>query len=162
MSVTVRRARPEEAVELTKLILLSKQSNGYDDAFMAACVDELSVSAEDIRSDMIWVAVGQTLLGCVTLKPDTASKRGEISSFFVHPESKRQGVGKCLWQTVLHAARGADLTHLRLDADPAAVPFYEAIGFTVIGQKPSGSIPGRFLPLMELTLADTTPAEKSG
>ena len=56
MALTLRRARPGEAAELTALILASKRSNGYDDAFMAACADELSVSEDDILTNQIWVA----------------------------------------------------------------------------------------------------------
>lgn len=148
MTLTIRRARPEEAAELTRLIWLSKKSNGYDDAFMARCADELSVSAEDITENLIWVAEQGGLLGCVTLKVEGADGAGEISSFFIHPDSKRQGVGKALWHTVKEAAENAGVTQLTLDSDPAAVPFYEAIGFRVIGQTPSGSIPGRVLPKM--------------
>ena len=36
-----------------------------------------------------------------------------------------------------------------LDADPHAVGFYEHMGAKVIGEAPSGSIPGRMLPRME-------------
>ena len=148
----LRRANPEDAAELTQLIYLSKKSNGYDDAFMQACAEELRVTEDDIAASLIWVAEADRLLGSVTLVPHTATLIGEISSFFVHPQAKRQGVGRALWQLVLDAARDAGLTHLRLDADPEAVLFYKAMGFAVIGETPSGSIAGRFLPLMERTV----------
>ena len=150
MALTLRRARPGEAAELTALILASKRSNGYDDSFMAACADELSVSEDDILTKQIWVADHGRLMGCVTLIPTPPT--GEISSFFIHPEAKRQGVGRTLWEKALTEAQAAELTHLHLDADPEAVPFYEAMGFTTTGQTPSGSIPGRFLPKMERQL----------
>ena len=154
MPLTIRRARPEEAADLSTLIFLSKQSNGYDDAFMAACADALRVTPEDVRHGQIWVAkTTQSLLGCVTLTPGPTKTEGEISSFFIHPDSKRQGVGKMLWQTVLSAARGQGMRRLRLDADPAAVSFYEAMGFTVIGETPSEAIPGRVLPVMEMDIS---------
>jgi GNAT superfamily N-acetyltransferase len=153
MPIRIRRARPEEAAELSEIAMLSKQSNGYDAAFMALCVDELRITADAIRDKMIWVAETDHIIGCVTLVASADLDRGQISAFFVHTDSKRQGVGKLLWQTVLNAAQAAGLTRLQLDADPAAVPFYEAMGFATIGQIPSGSIPGRFLPLMELRIA---------
>ncbi len=153
MTLTIRRAVPEDAADLTRIAYLSKQSNGYDDAFMAACADELRITPKDITDDMIWVAETNQPLGCVTLVLNTETRSGQVSSFFIHPESKRQGVGKALWRVVLIAAREQKLQRLHLDADPAAVPFYEAMGFTTVGQKPSGSVPGRFLPLMELHLS---------
>jgi hypothetical protein len=57
-----------------------------------------------------------------------------------------------LWDIVVKDASKRGLTSLYLDADPAAVPFYEALGLKTIRQEPSGSIPGRFLPHMELRL----------
>jgi len=38
-TIQLRRARPEEAQELTKIAMRLKQSNGYDDSFMNACED---------------------------------------------------------------------------------------------------------------------------
>lgn len=151
MARTIRRARPEEAAELTALIFASKRSNGYDDAFMAACAEELRVTAEDIETKEVWVAADASVLGCVTLLRENA-RLGEVTSFFVHPDAKRQGVGRQLWSRVLSRSRDMGLTRLVLDADPEAVAFYEAMGFAVIGSSPSGSIPGRMLPQMALDL----------
>jgi ribosomal protein S18 acetylase RimI-like enzyme len=153
MTFHIRRAQPKDAAELTTLIYLSKQSNGYDDAFMAACAGELSVSEVDITTSKMWVAEKDGLLGCLMLRDFSGTQRGKISAFFIHPDSKRQGVGRQLWHRVLSHAKRNGLTLLELDSDPEAVPFYEAMGFRVIGQIPSGSIPGRFLPLMEFDLA---------
>ena len=84
--------------------------------------------------------------------PRITAPTGEISSFFVHPDAKRKGVGRALWEVALREARTAGLAKLHLDADPEAVPFYEAMGFKAIGHSPSGSIPGRMLPKMERAL----------
>lgn len=151
MTFRLRRARPRDAAELTQLVYLSKQSNGYDDAFMLACAEELRITPQDIEDSLIWVAEADHLLGCVTMVP--SGTKGEISSFFIHPNSKRKGIGKALWQLVLQEAQTAKITHLTLHADPAAVPFYEVMGFVITGQTPSGSIPGRFLPVMERAVA---------
>ena len=42
--VQIRAAVSEDAVALTSLIYRSKQSNGYDDAFMVLCVDVLRIT----------------------------------------------------------------------------------------------------------------------
>lgn len=149
----VRRGHPSEASELTALVFASKQSNGYDDAFMASCAEELRISEEDLRKGDIWVAVvAGKPAACARLQSTDTSRLAEVSSFFVHPDFKRQGVGRHLWTHLLETARADQITRLHLDADPEAVPFYEAMGFYVVGQTPSGSIPGRFLPLMERTV----------
>lgn len=146
----VRRAKPQEAAELTALIYASKKSNGYDDAFMTACAEELRLTPEMIEAQLVWVAEDDRLLGCVTLETDAAE--GEVTKFFVASDAKRRGVGRALWDQVLAAAKEQELTRLTLDADPEAVPFYEAMGFRTIGKAPSGSIPGRFLPLMAMEI----------
>lgn len=161
MDITIRRPRIEEAAEITALIFASKQSNGYDDAFMAACADELRVSEADITDQWMWVAEAEQLLGCITLGRRNTPGYGEVSSFFVHPESKRRGVGKRLWQTAREYAQDAGFTHLQLDADPEAVAFYEAVGFRTVGQVASGSIPGRFLPFMEIDLTQDNPQSRT-
>ena len=45
-------------------------------------------------------------------------------------------------------------TSLRIEADPNALGFYQAMGASQIGEAPSGSIPGRTLPVLLVTLAD--------
>ncbi len=52
----IRRARSHEADVLTGIALRSKKSNGYDDVFMEACTDELTVTATHIKEGEYWVA----------------------------------------------------------------------------------------------------------
>lgn len=135
----------------------SKQSNGYDDAFMEACREEMTVSETDITDTEFWVAESDELCGCVSLKPDADRKAGEVHAFFIEPSWKRQGIGKLLWGKLIERARANGLKNLRLDADPEAVPFYEAMGFQVISEVPSGSIEGRMIPHMTIRLDDDQP-----
>ena len=153
MTLQIRRARPDETDRLTELSLRSKASNGYDEAFMAACREELTVTAADLLVGEYWVADARELRGCACLAPDSGAPTGEIHAFFVDPESKRQGIGRLLWAKLRERAGELGLSELRLDADPAAVPFYEALGFRTVGEAPSASIPGRSLPHMVLKLA---------
>ena len=41
---------------------------------------------------------------------------------------------------------------MTIQGDPHALEFYRAAGASVIGEMESGSIPGRFLPLLEIPL----------
>ncbi|WP_299876601.1 GNAT family N-acetyltransferase [uncultured Sulfitobacter sp.] len=145
----VRRARGEDAPALTALVYLSKQSNGYDDAFMAACADELRVTADRIAQTDFLLAEDTPGVprGCACL-----TSTGAIEAFFIHPDHKRRGIGRLLWTHLLKTAKTEGIARLTLEADPAAVPFYRAMGFEVVGEAPSGSIPGRVLPQMALTL----------
>ena len=149
----IRPAKEGDATVLTDLCMVSKQSNGYDDAFMEACREELRVTPERLRSEQFWVAENAShICGCVGLEVDSERKTGEVCTFFVHPDWQRKGVGRLLWVPVLQAAREQNLEMLHLDADPAAVPFYLSLGFVTVGENPSGSIPGRTIPYMELLL----------
>jgi len=152
MNITIRKARPDDAGKLTDLIMRSKSSNGYDEAFMAACREELAVTGARLAEEEYWVAETDVLCGCACLLVDENDTSGEVSAFFVDPGWQGKGVGRLLWQKLLERAKAQALSQLHLDSDPFAVPFYQAMGFAVTGQTPSGSIPGRFLPYMTLSL----------
>lgn len=153
---TVRAAREDEGQVLSDLSMRSKQSNGYDDAFMEACRGELAVTPERLRADEYWVADADTdgICGCASLSIDPDTHTGEVHSFFVEPALRGGGIGKLLWRKLRERALEHNLDALILDADPNAVAFYESIGFVKIGEAPSGSIAGRFIPHMKLDLKD--------
>lgn len=152
--MNIRRARLDEADALTDLSMRSKQSNGYDDAFMEACREELTVTPESMADGTYWVAeIDAAIRGCVCLGHDADGTSGEIHAFFIDPEWQRRGVGQRLWQAVLEQARADGLVRLHLAADPDAVRFYAKLGFETTGAVPSGSIAGRSLPLMTRAVA---------
>lgn len=146
----IRTARAGEAAVLTALALRSKASNGYDDAFMAACVDELTLTEATIASGEIFVAGDEEPFGMFRLI--CQGETGHVEDMFIAPEIKRQGVGKALWAHLEREARRSGCARLELDADPFAVAFYEVMGMRVTGQGASGSIPGRMLPRMSKRL----------
>ncbi len=150
MSIKIRRARLEENAVLTELSMRSKQSNGYDDRFMAACQDELTVTQARMIEGEYWVAESDIICGCACLLADPENHSGEVHAFFIDPDWQRKGIGLLLWQKLLQRAKTKALSNLHLDADPFAVPFYEALGFKVVGEVPSGSIAGRRLPYMTM------------
>jgi N-acetylglutamate synthase-like GNAT family acetyltransferase len=165
IDIRIRRARPEDAGVLTELSIRSKRSNGYNDQFMAACREELTVTEERLMAGEYWVAESDVVCGCACLLADPDGRSGEIHAFFIDPQWQRKGIGRRLWQKLLGRAKEQGLGELHLDADPAAVPFYEAMGFQVTGSAASGSIPGRSLPRMTLAMgsADSaSPPEGSG
>lgn len=148
--MNIRRATPTDAIALTDLIFRSKASNGYDAAFMESCREELRVTVGKLNAAEYWVADRNSLAGCVALVINGAV--AEVENFFVDPNYQRQGIGRKLWDIAKARAAEAGCDRMVLDADPEAVPFYEAMGFKTIGESPSGSIPGRMLPLMQLQL----------
>jgi GNAT superfamily N-acetyltransferase len=73
----------------------------------------------------------------------------EVYAMFVEPGAKRSGIGRLLWAKLEQEAARLGATAIGVDSDPEAVPFYLAMGTTVVGEAPSGSIPGRLLPRLE-------------
>ena len=122
-NIEIRRARLEDAEILTELSMRSKRSNGYDDAFMAACREELTVTAKHLCEGEYWVAESDAVCGCASHVADTANRSGEVHAFFIDPKWQRKGIGRLLWRKLAERAREEGLTELYLDAAPFAVPF---------------------------------------
>lgn len=150
----IRRAELHERDALTDLCMRSKQSNGYDDAFMAACADELSVQDSWISDDDFWLAqTGEgKLVGCIRLSLEEGQRTGELETCFVDPAWQGRKVGRQLFEALFKRVQELGLSGIGLDADPSAEPFYARLGFVTTGRTPSGSIPGRTLPRMEMKL----------
>jgi len=73
---------------------------------------------------------------------------GELGNLWIIPERIGTGLGRRLWRHAVASATEAGYTSLRIEADPNAVGFYEAMGAERIGEVTSGSVPGRALPLL--------------
>ncbi|WP_165814714.1 GNAT family N-acetyltransferase [Labrenzia sp. 011] len=152
--LTIRRAVLGDRDHLTDLCMRSKKSNGYDEAFMAQCAEELRVRDSWITDDHIWLAETDDgkAVGCIRLCIAADGMTGEVGTCFVDPHWKGKQVGRMLFAPLLDEAGSRGLTRIGLDSDPFAEAFYARMGFTTIGRSPSGSIAGRTLPRMELIL----------
>lgn len=147
----IRLARPEEADRLTQLAMIAKASWGYDEAFMAMCRAELTITPEKMKAWTIWVAEcdGQ-VVGMIALAGEGPS--GEVEDFMVDPAFQGRGVGAALMSALFDECRARGLRSIGLDADPNAEAIYRKLGFLTVGQSPSRSIPGRMLPRMALAV----------
>ncbi|SEL13546.1 GNAT family N-acetyltransferase [Streptacidiphilus jiangxiensis] len=152
----IRPAQGIEAGILSDLAMRSKAYWGYDDAFMAACREELTLSAATIESRRTAVAeLDGRLLGFATLEGEPLE--GTLGMLFVEPDAIGRGVGRRLFEHVMANARALGFARLTIDADPHAEPFYLAMGARRIGATPSESIPGRMLPLLAVTFTGSGP-----
>ncbi|MEM9302927.1 MAG: GNAT family N-acetyltransferase [Pseudomonadota bacterium] len=148
----VRPARPGEAEILSALAMRSKAHWGYDEDFMARCRDELAVTAAEIeRHPTAVVETDGRPAGYCQLRPTDTG--GEILALFVEPDALGQGHGAALMAWALEQARGLGWSELTVDSDPHAEPFYRHCGGIRIGAVPSGSIPGRELPVLRFELS---------
>ena len=157
MTVALRPARPGEAAALTALILRSKAYWGYDDAFMAACEEELTVTEERLTGGMFIVAVdrSETPLGAAEISFEGAI--AWLEKLFVDPEAMGRGVGRALFEWAVETADEGGATALIIAADPDAEAFYRTLGAERDGDIASDSIPGRRLPRLVVELSAHQP-----
>jgi GNAT superfamily N-acetyltransferase len=154
MPILFRDALPSDATDLSELAFCSKAHWGYPVEFMQACRRELTVTSDSIASNEIQTVVAviqQDIAGFYTLE-GLADTCIELGALFVEPKYIGQGIGRQLMtRAKAHAARFGAHT-MTIQGDPHALEFYRAAGASVIGEMESGSIPGRFLPLLEILL----------
>jgi GNAT superfamily N-acetyltransferase len=150
-TLRLRAARRDEARLLSELALRSKGHWGYDQAFLDACRAELTLAPEEVETRRVTVAeCDGRVVGFYALAGDPPA--GILADLFVEPDHIGTGVGRALWEHAMAAARTLGFARLTLEADPGAEPFYPAMGAHRIGSVPSGSIPGRFIPLLEVPI----------
>jgi ribosomal protein S18 acetylase RimI-like enzyme len=146
-AIVFRAARGDEADLLTELALRSKGYWGYDQQFLDACRAELTFRPEDVVTRRIVVADSSSgIVGFYSIDGEPPS--GELGNLWAIPERIGTGLGRRLWQHAVASASEAGYTSLLIEADPNAAGFYEAMGVDRIGEVPSGSAPGRTLPLL--------------
>jgi GNAT superfamily N-acetyltransferase len=149
--VVLRPASADEAPAISELALRSKAHWGYDIEFLAACRAELTIRPEWCDGRGLIVAEKQgRLVGFHRLTGDAPD--GVLEALFVDEPAIGTGLGRRLLADAIERARGLGFTSLLIDADPGAAPFYRHMGAQLVGESPSGSVPGRMLPQLRLAV----------
>lgn len=150
-AVVFRAARGDEADVLTEVALRSKGYWGYAPDFLEACRAELTFRPPDVAARRIVVADSPAgVVGFYSI--DGQPPDGELGNLWVVPERIGTGLGRRLWDHAVATARQGGYASLRIEADPNAAGFYRAMGAERVGEVPSGSVPGRSLPLLSFSL----------
>ena len=157
-------ATEQDASRLSQLAIQAKAYWGYPAEFMHACHAELTVTAEAIASSENHFVVAmhqQEVIGFYALEglvDHQGYKQIELGSLYVRPKYIGKGIGRLLMGRAKAHAGMLGAHSVFIQSDPHAVDFYRAAGAVVVGEKESGSIPGRFLPLLEIFLIASTHA----
>jgi N-acetylglutamate synthase-like GNAT family acetyltransferase len=155
----IRRARREDANELSQLSFHSKAFWGYSDEFMEACRDDLTVSPQYIESSPVYVAdINGKIVGFYGLV--CSESEAELRDLFVEPEMIGKGIGKQLWEHMMKTARELQVQKVFIHSDPHAEGFYKAMGAKRIGEVISSVFPNRKLPLLEVEIKETEEERK--
>jgi len=87
------------------------------------------------------------IIGVVAVRGDL------IGKLYVDPTHHGEGVGRALYEEAERLIREAGHARVRLGAFPTAVPFYQRMGLSAVGQKAAtGPLTGRTVVLMEKIL----------
>ena len=154
--MVIRKADSNDAKYLSSLAVRSKAYWGYSAEFMEACVEELSVSRATIEnSDFHYVVAvfNEGIIGFYSLE-GLSGDEIELSALFVDPCHIGTGVGKFLIESAKSHAANLGACKLNVQGDPNTEKFYRAAGGIPTGCKESESIPGRFLPMFQISLSN--------
>ncbi len=143
-----------EASALSALALRSKAHWGYSPEFIAACRDEMTVSTATLQqADLYYVvALQQNILCGFYALQQHGNQSVELGAMFVEPAMIGKGIGRALLNRARQQANALGARRMIIQSDPHAADFYRSTGAHLIGQRASGSIPGRWLPELQLDL----------
>ncbi|MBT2130310.1 GNAT family N-acetyltransferase [Aliiroseovarius lamellibrachiae] len=155
----IRPATASDLAAMNVMVLRAKAHWGYDADFMAAATDELTHSADELGDDLVVWANSLAVLGMA--KVSVSGEMAQLDSLFIDPKGMGQGIGAALFRWAATRARDQGANVMRIDSDPFAEAFYLHMGAIRVGDVPSGSIPGRLLPLLDYALDQPTKAPQS-
>lgn len=152
----LREAISKDATYLSSLAVRAKAYWGYSVEFMDACTEELSVLPAFIESNdyhYVVAEIDEVIVGFYALE-GLCGDEIELGALFVDPAHIGTGVGKVLIEQAKHHALCLGAKKLNIQGDPNATKFYQAARGILTGRKESESIPGRYLPMFQITLVN--------
>jgi ribosomal protein S18 acetylase RimI-like enzyme len=130
-----RKARPDEAESLTRLVMEAKAHWGYRAEQLEAWRPSLAVTAEQLRSQPAFVLEADSVVGFYSLRVVDAAC--ELDNLWVAPSEVGRGHGRELLAHAVNMARSMGLREIVIDADPNAEKFYVHCGAVVTGAVPA-------------------------
>jgi GNAT superfamily N-acetyltransferase len=150
----LRRARVDDARELTRIAYAAKASWGYPEAWLDAWSPVLTITADDLRAHFVLVAeVGGAPVGFAALEDGEGG--AEVGHLWVLPERQGLGAGRALLRGILDEARARGCGAVRVESDPNARAFYEHMGATLVGEVAAPVLGNeRRLPVLRLRVGE--------
>jgi GNAT superfamily N-acetyltransferase len=152
MDMNIRPTALDDAPLLTELAMRSKAYWRYDPMFLAACRPALTLTPGYIAAHPVFVLELEGRVAGFYSLHDLGSGEVDLDNLFVEPDAIGHGCGKRLWQHAVETARQLGFSRMRIEADPNAEAFFQAMGAERVGSVPSSAWPGRELPLLRLSL----------
>ena len=153
VTISIRRADPSEAEQLTAIAHAAKRHWGYPESWIEEWQADLTITSEFIAANEVFVAiVNDEIAGCCALV--VTDKLAEIEHMWIRPELMGGGVGRALFEYARDRAKELRLAVLELSADPNAEGFYERMGAMRVGDVAAAmtGAEARALPRMRIQL----------
>lgn len=150
----MRPADSRDATKLSDLAMRSKAYWGYSDKFMEACRSELTVDSHKMSEEDVEFIVAEqhgSVVGYYSLRKISPAVY-ELDALYVDAEHIDRGFGRKLLEHAIQGVRNIGVEELLIQSDPHATEFYTSAGAIRTGVRESGSIPGRYLPLLKLVI----------
>jgi len=132
--VTIRRGQASERETLEELQRRSSMHEPMYRAQLAAHPDAIELPAEQLTAGLVRVAERRGVIVGFSVLLERSGEACELDGLFVEPEWMRGGVGRRLVEDAKRIAHRRGATRIDVVANPQAVAFYEAVGFTKIGE----------------------------
>jgi GNAT superfamily N-acetyltransferase len=133
----IRLARPDDRLKLIELQRRASLAAETGETLQKLLEQPelFDIDDELIAGNQVFVAHRQGhIVGFATVIADEGND-AELEGLFVEPTEWRRGVGRALVQQIEREAINWGATRLRVLANQKAVPFYEAVGFSAIGEQ---------------------------
>lgn len=148
----VEKANVGDAKTLDALTMRSKSFWGYSEKQLEEWKDDLEITPDYIRENEVYlVRVHPQIIGYYSFQ--IMDKKAKLDNVFLAPDYIGKGLGRILMNDLLKRMVERGITTISLEADPYVENFYLKFGFKTVGKLRS-SVPGRYLPVMEVKLAD--------
>ena len=142
-------AKSSDATMLTEIALESKAHWGYTAAQLESWRDDLTILPKTFDSWRGSKFMSENEIAGFYLVNRVNIRTWYLEFLFVKPKFIGKNIGKQLIEHAIASCRANSCEVLNVLSDPNAESFYAMHGFKTLSQKES-SIPGRFLPEMEL------------
>jgi GNAT superfamily N-acetyltransferase len=150
----ISEANTNNAEALTELTFRSKAYWNYTREQLAAWKDDLTITAEYINENQVFVLTNANQLYGYYSWINTNETEVELDNMFIDPTYIGKGFGKLLMQDFLTRMKLDGKKKITLYSEPKTEGFYQSTAggqFKTIGQFQS-TIKDRYLPIMELCL----------
>lgn len=151
--ITIRIAHPDDRLNLIELQRRASLVGETGDV-LQRLLDEpelIDIDEKVLANNEVVVAeLGTTIVGFASFIAQDGND-AELDGMFVEPSHWRQGIGRMLIESLVRELIAWKVTRLRVVANPNALEFYKAVGFTIIGEEKTPL--GPVAPVMAKTIA---------